>query len=526
MKTCNRIGLNWLLRVPLAACLIGLALPGVAVAAGSNFDTYDLGHNERGRQDGDRFISRAQARADLDVLSSTIDENSAYIWSSTFDYRKSLKQIASTLPEPVSVNGFASQINRFVRLFGDDHAQVIDWDHYIPQGGVPFRIGKADARHFLYLPATGKFVDPDYPYVRSMDGVVIDEWMRVAGDIGQGPLSSQAARFGRALRVMPYIDHLRAEMGLPRGGPVTLEMVSDDGQRVKALQFPLQGSPGESSRPFGLPASSRMLESNIGYLRVGAHTGDLAERLVQDIPKLMEDFRNTDALIIDARQSGGGKRAVLNALFPYVMPSNAAPYVFNVIKLRKSQVGPNQDPATLFDDSDKRFHYVDGHGLAEVHAAAYRDFVSGFIPAWTPPADKFTGWYFMALSPQQDKPFYGKPVYMLVDWGVGSAGDIFASAFKSWPGVTMVGTPTMGRSGQGRQYKLPASGIEVNISTMASFQKTGERYDTVGIQPDIALEPTPADWIGKSDSVLERLQTLVARRLGKPLVSLPAERIK
>ena len=84
----------------------------------------------------------------------------------------------------------------------------------------------------------------------------------------------------------------------------------------------------------------------------------------------------------------------------------------------------------------------------------------------------------------------------------------------------------MGRSGQGRQYKLPASGIEVNISTMASFQKTGERYDTVGIQPDIALEPTPADWIGKSDSVLERLQTLVARRLGKPLVSLPAERIK
>ena len=56
----------------------------------------------------------------------------------------------------------------------------------------------------------------------------------------------------------------------------------------------------------------------------------------------------------------------------------------------------------------------------------------------------------------------------------------------------------------------------MNLSTMASFQKTGERYDTVGIQPDIAIEPVPTDWIGKSDSVLDRVQALVARRLGKP----------
>ena len=516
MNARKKAGLSWILRIPLAACLAWLAVPGEAVAAGSDFDTYDLGHNDRGRKDGDRFIGRAEAKADLDALTKAIDENSAYMWSSTFDYRKSLKQIASTLPEQVSVNGFAAQINRFVRLFGDDHAQVLDWSEHIPQGGVSFRIGKADARHFLYLPATGEFLEPGYPYVRSMDGVAIHEWMRAAGDIGQGPLSSEAARFGRAFRVLPYIDHLRAEMGLPMGGPLALEMVAEDGVRVKSVQVALQDSPGAPSKPFGLPESSRVLPGNIGYLRIGAHTGELSEQLVRDIPARMQEFRDTDALIIDARQSGGGKRAVLNALFPYFMPADAKPYVFNVVKLRKSQVKPDQDPASLFDDGDKRFLYVADKNLPAADASAYREFASGFIPAWTPPVDRFTDWYFMALSPQPDKPFYGKPVYMLIDWGVGSAGDIFASAFKSWPGVTMVGTPTMGRSGQGRPYRLPNSGLDVNLSTMASFQKTGERYDTVGIQPDIAIEPVPTDWIGKSDSVLDRVQALVARRLGKP----------
>ncbi len=518
--------LAWMRALPLAASLAMLTLPGAAWAAEANFRPYELGNNRLGNKDGDRFISRAAARADLQVLSDAIDTNSAYIWASTFDYRASIAHLSSGLPEQVSVHGLSSQLNRFIRLFGDDHAQVIDWDEHIPQAGVPFRIGKVDARYFLYLPSPAGFLDPAHPYVRAIDGVAIEEWMRVAGDIGQGPLSSAAARFGRAQRVFPYIDHLRGEMGLPTGGAATFELVSEDGTRTTTRRVPLQASPGATVKPFALPDESRMLGNNIGYLRVHAHTGEKSDALVRDIPRLMEEFRGTDALIIDARQCGGGKRAVLNALFPYFMPADASPYVFNVVKLRKSQVKPGQDPATLFDDEDKRFLYVGDKGLPHADAVAYRDFAADFIPAWTPPVDKFTDWYFMALTPKADKPYYGKPVYVLIDWGVGSAGDIFASAFKSWPGVTLVGTPTMGRSGQGRPYRLPNSGLDVNISTMASFQKTGERYDTVGIHPDIALEPIPGDWMGRSDSVLDRVQAMLAKRLGKPAIAAATDRVK
>lgn len=129
---------------------------------------------------------------------------------------------------------------------------------------------------------------------------------------------------------------------------------------------------------------------------------------------------------------------------------------------------------------------------------------------------KFTDWYSMAPRPRQGKPYYGKPAYVMIDRGVGRAGDIFASAFKGWLGVTLAGTPTVGCSGQGREYLFPNSRLDVILSTMASFQKTGERYDTVGIHPDVDIEPIPTDWMGKSDSVPDRLQAMIAERLGKP----------
>ena len=524
MNNARCLKISRLLSISLAAGLSMLAIPPQAGASEHAFNPYQLGDNGRGHKQGDRLIARAQAREDLDTLAKAMDENSAYVWSSTFDHRRALAQISAALPEQVSVNGLSAQLNRFVRLFGDDHAQVLDWEKHIPQAGVAVRIGKVDARYFLYSLAASGLLDPEHPWVRSIDGVAIDVWMRVAGDIGQGPLSSPAARFSRAQRIFPYIDHLRSEMGLATGGPVQLEMVSEDGARSVSVRLPLQDSPGEVEKPFNLPDTSTMLANNVGYLRVPAHRGPASERLIAELPRLMEQFHSTDALIIDARQSGGGKRAVLNALFPYFMAADAAPYVFNVVKLRKSQVQPGQDPATLFDDEDKRFLYVGDRGLAPADAQAYREFARNFIPAWTPPTDKFTDWYFMALRPRADRLRYDKPVYLLVDWGVGSAGDIFASAFKSWPGITLVGMPTMGRSGQGRSYRLAHSGLEVNLSTMASFQKTGERYDTVGIHPDVRLEPIPSDWFGQTDSVLDRVQGLIAAPLGRPATATTREK--
>lgn len=506
-------------RRPLRCLMLALYTCGGALAAGQGtaaatlaFQTYDLGRNDLGRRDNDTYISRADAVADLETLREIIDGHSSYIWSVTFPFARAIERMQARLPDKVSVNGLSTQINRLVRLFGDDHAQVVDWDTRVPTGYTPFRFGRVEKRYFLYSSTPAGFVDAGYPFVRSIDGVLIEDWFRVAGDIGQGPLSSAAARFSRGLRLMRHINYLRGEMGLPLRPDIALELVSADGARSTTMKVPVAATLDEAVKPFNLPAGSRVIDGNIGYLRVAAHRGVEGDELRDNIDRLMGEFRKTDALVIDARQSGGGKREVLNALFPYFMPPGSAPYVFNVAKVRVPPGERSFDPLTVFDSPDKRLLYAPNPKNPADEAAAYRLFARSFHPAWSPPAGKYTDWYFMTQRADPHKPFYARPVYVLIDWGIGSAGDIFASAFKGWRDVTLVGTPTMGRSGHGREFLLPHSKLVVNLSTMASFQKTGQLYDTVGIAPDVPMEPAPTDWFGATDTVLERVKALIAAR--------------
>lgn len=505
----------------IAVALLALAAMGAAAGAAasdsvqlSQFQRYDLSRNDLGVEEGDVTITRRQAVEDLDALGDAIEGNSSYIWSTTFPYRDVIEGMKAQLPESVSVNGLANQINKFVRLFGDDHAQVAGWRSRIPQGSLPFQFGRSGTRYFLFTLDPAGFFSPDHPYVRSIDGVLIDEWVRVAGDIGQGPYSSVAARESRSYPLLPYINYLRSEMRLPIKPEAEFEMVSENGRESVRLTVPVHPAPIERElSTFRLPDESRLLEGNIGYLRVPAHMGEKARTFIATVDSTMEGFRDTDALIIDARMSGGGARRVLNSLFPYLMKPDDEPYVFNVIKLRVPEGDPDFGPLAVFDDDAKRFLYVPNPANPENEARAYREFAKTFQPVWNPPEDKFTDWYFMTQRPHPDKPHYDKPVYVLVNWGVGSAGDIFASAFKSWRNVTVMGTPTMGRSGQGVVFPLPNSNLGVNLSTMASFQKTGERYDTAGIHPDISVEPAPTDWFGASDTVLDRVHAMITKKL-------------
>lgn len=487
----------------------------VSVIQSMAFDVRDLHRNDIGRTDTDRFLTRAQAAEDLDVVRRVIRATSSYIWATTFPLDTAIATMQRQLPEKVSVNGLSTQINKLVRLFGDDHAQVVDWETRVPQGFAPFRVGKIDTRYFLYTSAPAGLLDRDFPFVRSIDGVLVEDWMSAAGDIGQGPLSSVSARFGRAYRVMDNINYMRAELRLPRNPLVTVELVSEDGERSRIMRLPVLAERQELPKPLHLGTASRMLPGNIGYLRVPAHTGAEATRFVAGVDAEMARFRNTRALIVDARQSGGGRREVLNALFPYFMAPGAPPYVFNVAKVRIPDDATNFDPLKIFDDPDKRLLYAPDPANPKDEADAFRAFATTFQPTWMPPAGKFTDWYFMTQRADPGKPHYTRPVYLLIDWGLGSAGDIFTSAFKGWPGITLVGTPTMGRSGQGKKATLPNSGLQINISTMASFQKTGERYDTVGIQPDIAMEPLPSDWFGATDTVLDRVLALAAAKVSR-----------
>jgi len=455
------------------------------------------------------ILTRAEAAADLDELAEIIASRSSYLYSVDFDQRAAIEEMKEELPPQVAVEELGLKIQEFLQHLGDNHARVDNWEDWLPRRYSPVKFGFRRGRVFAYRPDRSGLADPDHPYVRAIDGVPIEGWIERAGDITSGPDASASQRWARSIDLMRHIGFMRSEFGLEDSESVTLELESEDGLRVLTLHLPIAEELANTEKAFGLGKESHFLPGNIGYLRIYSQRDD---ELLASIDGWMRRFRDTRALIIDARQCGGGRRSNLQALFPYFMSPDDPPYIANVAMLRIPEGEVDFDPRGQLDVGDKKLKYVEDDDVRAEERTALEEFLADFEPHFHPPKDKFAGWYFMAMSAKPGKDFYDKPAYLIMDWGVGSAGDIFVSTFKGWRNVTLVGTPSNGRSGNSRAFVLSNSGIPVRISTMASFQKTGAKYDGVGITPDIFMEAEISDWLGESDTILDRVYSLVAQK--------------
>lgn len=457
------------------------------------------------------LLSREHASADLAQLAQYIAERSSYALSVSFPYRAVLANIQAQLPDTVQVEQIALLTQKILQEIGDAHGRLVNIEQYIPQVYSPICFGRVGRLCFAYDPEQRQLLDPSFPYVQSIDGVPIDNWLACADAISTGSYGSASSKTLRGFLFMRYIGLLRKELGLPHQDVLCIKLrnASDDAsvEHKVALSQQLITPPA----PLHLPNESRMLDNNIAYLRIYSQHDDALPPLIHEN---MQRFKDSQALIIDARQCGGGVRDNLLALFPYFMPPDAAPYIANVCKLRIPQ-GQDQgfDPIGKLDTWDKKVPYRHDPLVAHEDRAALEQFLLTFQAIWDVPSQAFSDWYFMALRPDSQRYYYDKPVYLLVDWGVGSAGDIFSSSFKHWGKVQVLGMPTNGRSGNAISFTLPHSQVSFMLSTMASFQKDGQLYEGTGVSPDIYLAHTLEDWLGHTDSQLERTLLLVQQQL-------------
>ena len=458
-----------------------------------------------------RVISIAQAQADLDTLAQVIRTRSSYALSVSFPVQGAIDALKSALPDAVKVADLAVAVQKLMQEIGDAHAKVVDFERYLPSGYLPVALGVDGRRHFVYCPSRKALFAPDFPYLQAIDGVALTRWLECAGALVAGPYGSASSKLVRALPLLRHVQFMRQQLGLPASDDVALELVSADGLHTKVQRVPVAAQLEHTEKPFYLGQASRLLDGNVGYLRIHSQTDSA---LTASIPAAMAGFADTDALIIDARQCGGGTRDNLQALFPYLMAADDAPYIANVCKLRMA-LGTEAgfEPIGQLDVWDKKVPYSQDASVGPELRQALAAFLQDFVPQWTVPPQLFTDWYFMALQASPQAYHYRQPVVLLVDWGVGSAGDIFASSFKGWRNVTLIGLPTNGRSGNSLPFSLSHSGLTVMVSTMASFQKDGRLYEGMGVEPDVFMQPTIQDWLGHTDTLLART---LARLLARP----------
>jgi hypothetical protein len=441
----------------------------------------------------DKSLSPSEVADDLDELEWILENRYSYLRLKGVDYRMALDAIRLSARQGSHRSTLALQIAKLVALFGDGHSAVDDPSLNALCGTyLPLLPEWADGQALAVKPDRSGFLNQLCPCLESLDGLPLQQWLDAAERItASGSAQYRRTRTRRALRLIPY---LRTELGLASAKTVRVGLRSLDGEQHTTVELPL----AEQMPMYGegVVSETRLLPNGVGYLRIARM--DDSPAFLDGLVRAMNDFRDTRGLIIDVRNNGGGSRAPLQVLFPFFMGPDEAPVVRNVAALRLGNPPEGLD--------DRWLHPADWAQWSAAERKAVEQFAKSFQPQWTPPAGQFGPWHYLVLSPQASRAgyyHYDRPVIILMNSANFSAADIFLSALKGMPGVTLMGTPSGGGSGMFRKYRLGHSDILLRLSSMASFQSDGRLYDGNGVQPDVLIEPRPADLIGHGDSILD-----------------------
>ena len=458
---------------------------------------------------GDTWLSKKEVELDLDELEWVLENRYSYLRRRSVDYRAALDSIRCSLGSRISRRSLGYQLGKFIALFGDGHTRVAS-PSVKPKSlcsmFLPFLVEESKGRLVAFKPDRSAFVDPNFPFLRGMDGLPANTWLEAAGQwVARG--SPQFVHC-HSIRNLRYVECLRKELGLNKSGAIQVELESADGSSTARIELPLtKEGPvyGFWPRPEAeikslddVRVERRILSENIGYLRILVMLD--STEFLSGLVEAMNNFKDTTGLIIDIRSNPGGSRAPLRVLLPFFMAQDELPRVLNIAAYR---LGHRKDIL------DARWLYPqDFKGWSAAERAAISRAAKTFRPEWNLHQNEFSRWHYFVIGPARKPRYYhyDRPVIILMDTTNFSAADIFLGAFKGWRNVTLMGTASGGGSGRYQTYRLHHSLINIGLSSMASFQPNGKLYDGNGIQPDVIIKPIPTDFIGKTDSVLQAAQ--------------------
>nr|WP_282097924.1 S41 family peptidase [Sinomicrobium weinanense] len=249
------------------------------------------------------------------------------------------------------------------------------------------------------------------------------------------------------------------------------------------------------------------VENNVGYIQITSMVGKEGSPIFFE---LLNDFmlkaKDSDALIIDVRDNGGGNRDLIQELAGYFVHPDSV-YVVNATKQR-GKLPLNED---LKKELKSRFLFPKNE-LDSREQNAVDKFMAYFKPMYDLDSKKFSEYYFYILNGHkitQNKYYYNKPIYILANERTFSAASILVSVFKGLPNIKITGVNTDGSSGNSQRFELPNSELRGKISTMVSFQKDGKILDGIGTEPDIKIERNLDQVLFKEDYQLKKLKDLI-----------------
>ncbi len=194
-----------------------------------------------------------------------------------------------------------------------------------------------------------------------------------------------------------------------------------------------------------------ILSDNIGYIYYSSFSSTIGEG---NLDNVLYFLKNTNGLIIDVRDNGGGNLTNVETLVArFIKEPTVVGYISH-------KTGP-------------------GHGdFSEPRAVEYKPAAEGRIR-------------------------WGKPVVVLANRSTFSAANNFVSVMKLLPGVRVAGATTGGGSGMPFSSELPC-GWSVRFSACSMLDAEGVSTES-GVEPTegCAVDMDPADALAGKDSIIE-----------------------
>ena len=160
--------------------------------------------------DLDQLVDQQDVLQDLELFEQRLLAESSYLTLRGFDYESALTRLRDSIDEDVEFQQFADGLHRLVMQLGDCHASVDTGKRWPKTRYLPLRL--ASTKHGLAAlnPTTLRPLDQACPYLVSIGGVPIEDWMKAASlYVPQG--SPQLVR-QRALSWLTRPDLLRPHL--------------------------------------------------------------------------------------------------------------------------------------------------------------------------------------------------------------------------------------------------------------------------------------------------------------------------